>query len=81
MFQCNEYGITGLLYDHAYPHEFSQFIFKLKDNEYRSKLADHAGKVSQMADWETPDKQLLDFYKKTWNHHLHPKVLKGKTVI
>lgn len=69
------HGITGLLYNPENREEFMEFIFKLKDDQFRSKLGEQAFEVCQKIGWDAPSKQLFDFYNETLNIHLRPAKL------
>lgn len=59
------HGQTGLLYSPSNRNEFVQMCLTLKEEEYRLKLAENARQASRKAGWDTPSRQLLDFYMDT----------------
>lgn len=71
------HGITGLLYHPDDPKDFVELVSKLTDDPLRLKMGLQARTASLMVGWDTPSKQLLDFYKETVIEHLHPaKILR-----
>lgn len=59
------HGRTGLLFDANIPNNFVECILTLKDDKYRLQLAKEAHAVSQAIGWDSPSRQLLEFYKMT----------------